>query len=65
LLTREVKGGVLYPYTSEKTNAQKSEISKKVDVYSYRRAHRCASFIAGVICRGCGVITCNTQPSVY
>jgi hypothetical protein len=26
-LTREVVGGALYPYTSDKTNTQKSEIS--------------------------------------
>jgi hypothetical protein len=35
---------------------------KKIDVYSYRRAHRCASCTAGVICWGSGVATCNTQP---
>jgi len=35
---------------------------KKIGVYSYRRAHRHASCSAGVICRGCGVITCNIQP---
>jgi len=28
-------------------------------------AHRRAYCSAGVICRGCGVVTCNTQPSVY
>ena len=28
-------------------------------------AHRLASCSAGVICRGCGVVTCNTQSSVY
>jgi hypothetical protein len=28
-LTREVFIGILYPYNSDKTNAQKSEISKK------------------------------------
>jgi hypothetical protein len=37
----------------------------KIDVYSYRRAHRCASCSAEVICRGCRVVTCITQPSVY
>jgi hypothetical protein len=47
------------PYNSDKTNAQKSEISTKLDVYSYRRAHRRASYSDGVICRGCGVVTCN------
>jgi len=31
----------------------------------YRRAHKPASCIAGVICTGCGVVTCNTQPSIY
>jgi hypothetical protein len=40
---REVVSGVLCPYTSDKTNAQKSDISTNFDVYSYRRAHRCVS----------------------
>jgi len=31
-------------YSSDKTNAQKVEISTKTDVYSYRRAHRCDSW---------------------
>jgi hypothetical protein len=62
-LTRKVSG-VLYSYNSEKTNAKKSEISTKIDVYSYKRAHRHASCGAGVICRGCGVVTCNIQLSV-
>jgi hypothetical protein len=53
-LTRKVVSAVLYPYNSDKTNAKKSEISTKIDVYSYRRDHRLASFSAGVICRGCG-----------
>jgi hypothetical protein len=34
-MTRKVVSGVLYPYNSDKTNAQKSEISTKIDVYSY------------------------------
>jgi len=55
----------VYPYNSDKTNAQKSEISTKIDVRSYRSAHRCVSCSAGVICRGCGVVTCNKQLSVY
>jgi hypothetical protein len=28
-------------------------------------AHRPASFSSGVICRGCGLVTCNIQPSIY
>jgi len=64
LLTRKVVSGVLYPYNSDKTNAQKLEISTKIDVYSYRRTHRHASCSAGVLCRGCGVVTCNIQPSI-
>jgi hypothetical protein len=36
-LTKEVVRGVLYPYTSDKSNAQKSEISTKIDGYSHRR----------------------------
>jgi len=40
--------GILYPYNSDKTNAQKSEISTKIDAYSYRRAYRHASCSAGV-----------------
>jgi len=63
-LTRKVVCGVLYPYNSNKTNAQKSEMSTKIDVYSCRRAHRRASCNAGVLCRGCGVVTCNTQLSI-
>jgi hypothetical protein len=43
--------GVLYEYISDKTNAQKSAISTKINVYSYRIAHRRAYFSAGVICR--------------
>ena len=42
----------------------KNQISTKIDVYSYSRAHTHASFSAGVIYRGCGVETCNTQPSI-
>jgi len=58
-MTRKVVSGVLHPYNSYKTNAQILEISTKLDVYSYRRAHRHASYSAGVICWGCGVVTCN------
>jgi hypothetical protein len=36
-LTRKVVSGVLYPCNSDKTNAQKSEIFTKIDVYSYSR----------------------------
>ena len=64
-LTRQVVSGILYPYNSDKSNAQKSEIPTNIDVYSYRRDHRCASCNAAVICRDCGVATCNTQPSIY
>ena len=53
------------PYISEKCNAQKSEILTNINVYSYRRVHKRASCSAWVICRGCEVITCKTQPSVY
>jgi hypothetical protein len=28
-------------------------------------SHRSASCSVGVICRGCEVVTCNTQPSIY
>jgi hypothetical protein len=56
VLIKEVVSGVLHPYNSNKTNAHKLEISTKIDVYSYRRAHRCASYSARVICRGCGVV---------
>jgi hypothetical protein len=47
LLTRKVVSGVLYPYNSEKSNAQKSEIPTNIDVYSYRRAQRPASCSVG------------------
>ena len=63
-LTRKVVSGILHPYISDKTTAQKSEISKKINVYSYRRAHRCACCSGGVMCRGCGVVTCNIQLSI-
>ena len=43
---------------------KKSEISTKIDVYSYKKAHRHASCSVAVICRGCGVVTCNIQSSV-
>jgi len=50
---------------SYKTNVHKSEISTKINVFSCGRAHNCASCSAWVICRGCGVVTCNKQPSIY
>jgi hypothetical protein len=56
-LARKVVSGILYPYNSDKSNAEKSEIPTNIDVYSYRRAHRPASYSAGIICRGCGVVT--------
>jgi len=64
-LTRKVVSGVLYPYNSDKSNAQKSEIPTNIDVYSYRMAHRPASCSVGVIVRGCGVVKCNTHPAIY
>jgi len=64
-LTRKVVSGVLYPYNSDKSIAQKLEISINIGVYGYRRAHRPASCNVGVILRSCGVVKCNTQPSVY
>ena len=48
-LTRKVVSGVLYPYNSDKINAQKSEMHTNINVYSYRRAHRSASYSAGVV----------------
>jgi hypothetical protein len=64
-LVRKVVSDVLYPYNSDKTNAEKSEIPTNIDVYNYRRAHRPASCSAEVICRGGGVVACNTQLSSY
>jgi len=32
LLTREVVSGVLYPYNSDKTNTEKSEIPTNIDI---------------------------------
>ena len=55
-MTRKIVSGVLYPYNSEKSNAQKSGIPTNIDIYSYRRAHRPASCSAGIICRSCGVV---------
>jgi hypothetical protein len=63
-MARRVIRGVPYPYNSDKTNAKKSEISTKIDVYSYSIAHKHASCNAGVICKGCGVVTCNIQLSI-
>jgi hypothetical protein len=63
-LTRKVLSDILYPYNSDKTNAQKSEIAIKIYIYSYRRAHRHAYFRDGVICRDCGVVTCNIKLSI-
>jgi len=63
-LDQKAVSGVLYPHNSDKTNAQKSEIATKIDVDSYRTAHRHAFCSARVICRGCGVVTCNIQPSI-
>jgi len=53
---RNVFSGVLYPYNSDKTDAQKSDISTIIDVWSYRRCHRHASCSAGVLCRGCRAV---------
>jgi len=36
------------------------EIFTKVNIYSYKIAHRHASCSTGVFCRGCGAVTCNT-----
>ena len=52
---------LLYPYNSDKINAYKSEISTNIDVYSYRQSNRHSSWIAGITCRGCGFVTCNTD----
>jgi len=56
-MNRKVVSGIMYPHNSDKSNAQKAEIPTNIDVYSYRRAHRPASCSAGVISRGCGVVT--------
>jgi len=63
-MARKAVSGVLYPYNSDKTYAKKSEISTQIDAYSYSMTHRHASCGAGVICRGCGEVTCNIQPSI-
>ena len=64
-LSMKVVSDMLYPYNSDKSNAQKSEIPTTFNVYSYRKAHVPAPYSAGVICRGWGTVTCNTQPSIY
>jgi len=38
-LTRKVVSDILHPYNTDKTNAQKSDISSKIEVYSYKGAH--------------------------
>jgi hypothetical protein len=43
------------------TNAQKLEISTKIDFYSHRRPHRRASCSSGTLCRETGALMCNTQ----
>jgi hypothetical protein len=50
-------------YCSDETNIQKLEISMKINVYSYRWAHRRVSSSYGALFRGCGAVMCNTQPS--
>jgi len=40
-LTRKVVNGILYPYNSDKTNAQKLEMPTNIDVYSYRSPQIC------------------------
>jgi hypothetical protein len=64
LFLDQVVSGALYLYNSDKSNAQKSDIPTNIDVCMYRGPHRLASCSAAVICRGCGVVTCNRQPSV-
>jgi len=62
--TRKVISDIPYPYNSDKSNAEKSEIPTKIDIYSYRRPDRYASCSDRVICRGCRVVICNIQPSI-
>jgi hypothetical protein len=45
----KVVSGVLYPYNSDKTNTKKSEISRKIDVYSYSMAQKHACCSVGVV----------------
>jgi hypothetical protein len=52
-LIRQDVSGVLYPYTSDKTDAQKSEISTEINVCSYRRAHTCVCARNFVMCTDC------------
>jgi len=33
----------------------------KIDIYSYRRAHRRVCCSSGTLCRDCGALMCNTQ----
>jgi len=61
-LTIKAVNGIFYLYNSEKTNAQKSEISTDINVYSYRIAHRYISCSAGVMCMGCAVVICKKGP---
>jgi hypothetical protein len=56
---------VLYPYNLDKTNFQTLEISTKIILYNYRKAQRCASCCAEILCTGCGAVISNTQPSIY
>jgi hypothetical protein len=48
---------------SDKSEAEKLEISVKTNVYSYRRVHRRASSSAEALCNGSGALMCNKQMS--
>jgi hypothetical protein len=51
-VAREIVSGVLYPYNSKNLMLKNRTYSQKINVYSYRRTHRCASCGAGVLCVG-------------
>jgi len=61
---RSVYSTVKYEWPSKRFSVaytQKLEISTKIDVYSYRWAHRRACCSSGTLCRDRGALMCNIQ----
>jgi hypothetical protein len=62
--TSLLSGRLSVAYCNADFSAQtENKISMKIDVFSYRRAHRHASCSSGALCRGFGAIMCDTQLS--
>jgi len=66
-LTRKFVSGIQYPFNSDKTNAQNQRYPQKL-MFTATAGPTDMSLVmlsAGILCRSCQVVTCNTQPSVY